>query len=124
MSPRLLARVLAAGRIALGLGLLAMPARVGAGWLGELAERPAVGALLRLIGARDLVLGAIALHTIDHPEVGPRWQATCAAVDSSDVLATVAARADLPPAGAAGTVVLAGAAAAIGGYCSRALRGA
>jgi hypothetical protein len=124
VNPRLLARTLAAGRIILGLGLLAAPARVGAGWLGELAERPAVGALLRLIGARDLVLGAIALHTIDHPEVGPRWQATCAVVDSSDVLATLAARSDLPPAGAAGTVLLAGVAAAVGGYCSRALRSA
>jgi hypothetical protein len=108
----------------LGVGLLAAPTRIGAGWLGELAERPAVGALLRLIGARDLVLGAIALHTIDHPEVGPRWQATCALVDGSDVLATVAARRDMPPAGAAGTVLLAGIAAVVGGYCSRALRSA
>jgi hypothetical protein len=124
VSPRLLARTLAAGRVILGIALMAAPARVGAGWLGELAERPAVGSLLRLIGARDLVLGAIALHTVDHPEVGPRWQATCAAVDGSDVLATVAARGDLPLAGAAGTVLLAGVAAAIGGYCSRALRGA
>ena len=58
---------------------------------------------MRSIGVRDLVLGMIALHTLDHPEVGPRWQATCAVVDTVDLLATGAARKDLPAAGVAGT---------------------
>jgi uncharacterized protein (DUF1501 family) len=68
------------------------------------------------------VMGAIALHTIEHPEVGPRWQATCAVVDATDLLATVAARADLPPRGVASTALVAGGSAAAGLYCSRALR--
>jgi len=81
-----------------------------------------VHALVRSIGVRDMVLGMIALHTLDHPEVGPRWQATCAIVDTVDLLATGAARNDLPAAGVAGTAAVAGGAAAAGFYFARALK--
>lgn len=121
MSPRKGARALAIGRAAFGAALLIVPEKVAKGWLGEYAKRPAVHALVRSIGVRDVVLGMIALHTLDHPEVGPRWQATCAVVDTVDLLATGAARADLPAAGVAGTAVVAGGAAAAGFYFSRAL---
>jgi hypothetical protein len=121
VSPRKGARALAIGRAAFGAALLIVPEKVAKGWLGEYAKRPAVHALVRSIGVRDVVLGMIALHTLDHPEVGPRWQATCAVVDTVDLLATGAARADLPAAGVAGTAVVAGGAAAAGFYFSRAL---
>lgn len=122
MSPRKGARVLAIGRAAFGAALLFVPEKVAKGWLGEYAERPAVHALVRSIGVRDVVLGMIALHTLDHPEVGPRWQATCAVVDTVDLLATGVARKDLPAAGVAGTALVAGGAAAAGFYFSRALK--
>jgi hypothetical protein len=122
VSPRQGARGLAIGRAAFGAALLIVPGTVAKGWLGEYAERPAVHALVRSIGVRDIVLGMIALHTLDHPEVGPRWQATCALVDTVDLLATGAARSDLPAAGVAGTALLAGGAAAAGFYFSRALQ--
>ena len=122
MSPRQGARALAIGRAVFGAALLIVPEKVAKGWLGEYAERPAVHALVRSIGVRDLVLGMIALHTLDHPEVGPRWQATCAVVDTVDLLATGAARKDLPAAGVAGTALLAGGAAAAGFYFARALK--
>ena len=122
MSPRKGARVLAIGRAAFGAALLFVPEKVAKGWLGEYAERPAVHALVRSIGVRDVVLGMIALHTLDHPEVGPRWQATCAVVDTVDLLATGAARKDLPATGVAGTALVAGGAAAAGFYFSRALK--
>ena len=67
------------------------------------------------------VLGMIALHTVDHPEVGPRWLATCATVDAVDLVATVAARKDLPTAGVLGTAAVAGGAAAAGFYLARSL---
>jgi hypothetical protein len=121
VSPRKGARALAIGRAAFGAALLIVPEKVAKGWLGEYAKRPAVHALVRSIGVRDVVLGMIALHTLDHPEVGPRWQATCAVVDTVDLLATGAARNDLPAAGVAGTAVVAGGAAAAGFYFSRAL---
>jgi hypothetical protein len=122
VSPRAAARALATGRIAFGVALLLAPKLLARRWLGELAERPAVLALVRSIGIRDLVMGAIALHTIDHPDVGPRWQATCAVVDTTDLLATLTARSDLPAAGAVNTALVAGGAAAAGFYCSRALK--
>ena len=103
--------------------MLIVPKRVAAGWVGAVqAERPAVQALMRSIGVRDLVIGMIALHTIDHPEVGPRWQATGAAVDAVDLLATLAAAGDLPAGGVAGTSLIAGSAAAAGLWCSRELK--
>jgi hypothetical protein len=122
MSPRRGARALAIGRAVFGAALLIVPHKVAKGWLGEYAERPAVHALVRSIGVRDMVLGMIALHTLDHPEVGPRWQATCAVVDTVDLLATGAARNDLPAAGVAGTAAVAGGAAAAGFYFARALK--
>jgi hypothetical protein len=122
VSPRQGARALAIGRAAFGAALLIVPERVAKGWLGEYAERPAVHALVRSIGVRDVVLGTIALHTLDHDEVGPRWQATCAVVDTVDLLATGAARRDLPAAGVAGTAVVAGVSAVAGFYFSRTLK--
>jgi hypothetical protein len=122
VSPREGARALAIGRAVFGAALLVVPGKVAKGWLGEYAERPAVHALVRSIGVRDVVLGMIALHTIEHPEIGLRWQATCAVVDSVDLLATGAAYADLPLSGVAGTGLVAGGAAAAGFYFSRALK--
>jgi hypothetical protein len=123
VSPRQLARGVALGRVAFGVAMLLAPKRVATGWVGAAhAERPGVQALTRSIGIRDLVIGMIALHTIDHPEVGPRWQATCAVVDSVDLFATAAARADLPAAGVAGTSLVAGSAAAAGFWCARELK--
>jgi hypothetical protein len=123
MSPRSGARALAVGRMGFGVALLLAPRSLAKRWLGEEhAARPAVQAIVRSVGVRDLVLGMIALHTLDHPEVGPRWQATCAAVDTVDLLANVAARADLPAAGFASTAAVAGGAAAAGAYFARALK--
>ncbi|MBJ7522052.1 MAG: hypothetical protein JHC84_20290, partial [Solirubrobacteraceae bacterium] len=55
-----------------------------------------------------------ALHTVDHPEVGPRWLRTCAAADAVDCLATVGGRGALPQTGVIGVGALAGAAAVAG----------
>jgi hypothetical protein len=114
MSPRRAAQLLSAGRVAFGLGLLVAPRLVGRGWLGEAVERPSVQAVLRALGVRDAVIGFIALHTLDHPEIGPRWLRTAAACDAVDAAATLAAAGDLPATGVAGTAVLAGGVAVAG----------
>ncbi len=121
MSARRGAVVLAAGRLALGVAVLLEPEKVTARWLGEHAAHPAVRYLARSLGARDLALGVLVLATIDDPQLGPRAQAACAAVDSVDALATLAARSALPLAGVAGTVVVASAAAGAGFLFSRRL---
>jgi hypothetical protein len=95
VAPRDVARVLAAGRVAIGLGLLAAP-RLSLGlWIGRdagVASAP-VG---RALGIREVVLGAMALHTLDRPQVARRWLRTLAVCDAVDVVATLAARPALP----------------------------
>ncbi|HEY3959956.1 MAG TPA: hypothetical protein VGL68_05540 [Solirubrobacteraceae bacterium] len=121
MTPRQAAAMLAVGRAALGMAVLAVPERVTAGWLGsEHASQPVVQDLARSLGARDAALGFATLWTLDDPVVGARVQTACAAVDTVDALATILARKALPPAGVFGTVAIAGGAAAVGFYLARA----
>ncbi len=109
--------MLAAGRAALGVAVLAAPERVTSGWLGrDNAQLPIVGDLARSLGARDLALGLATLRTLEDPVNGPRVQQLCALVDAVDVLATVIARRSLPRIGVYGTVAIAGAAAGAGLY--------
>ena len=114
MNPRRGALALAAGRLALGVAVLAAPEKVTARWLGTHASHPAVRYLARSLGVRDVALGVLALQTLDDPELGPRAQAACAVVDSVDALATLAVRSELPAAGIAGVAVVAGGAAGAG----------
>jgi len=115
------AGLLAAGRAALGLAVLAAPESVISRWLGGHASHPVVRYLARSVGARDLALGVLALRTLDDPHRAAQVQAACAVADSVDALATVAVRSELPPVGAAGTVAVAGGAAVAGFWLSRAL---
>ena len=89
-------------------------------WLGrENARGGAVKDLGRGLAARDIGLALAALQTLDDPVIGPRVQAACAAADAADALSTLLERRSLPRIGAAGTVALAGGAAAAGVYFSR-----
>jgi hypothetical protein len=92
-------------------------------WLGRAGAGPAGSVAMRALGVRDLVLGAIALHTLGHPDVAPRWQRTCAAVDAVDLAATAAARPALPPVGSALVMAVAGTGAIIGAWLGEALDG-
>jgi hypothetical protein len=123
VTARDVARAYGAGRVALGTGLLVAPGLLGRPWLGRTAAQSGGQVALRALGARDLIIGGIALHTVDHPEVGPRWQRTCAAVDAVDAVATVLARRSLPPVGSALVAALATAGAATGVGVGRALGG-
>ena len=113
-------RFIAAGRIAAGLALLLAPGRTSRAWIGD--HGPAGEALTRCVGIRDLVMGGIALHTVDHPQVGPRWVATCALADAVDAGASFAARRALPVGGAVGVPVVGSAAAVVGLVAAAVLR--
>jgi hypothetical protein len=102
------ARLIAVGRVLFGLALVAKPAPVTRRWLGGSAETAGTQAAVRALGIRDAILGLITLHTLSHPQIGPRWVATCAVADAVDLAATVAARDELPSSGVAGTAALAG----------------
>jgi hypothetical protein len=116
------ARAIAAGRVLAGVAFLVAPALAGRGWIGEDAERPAVQAIFRALGIRDLILGLLTLHVVDRPGIGPRTVATCAAADAVDFGATLAARDSLPPAAANGILVIAGGATVAGAALAVALR--
>jgi hypothetical protein len=113
-------RAIAAGRVLAGAALLVAPGRTSRAWIGDAG--PGAEAVTRCVGIRDLVMGGITLHTIDHPQVGPRWVATCALADAVDGVATLAARRAIPPAGAVAIPAVAGIAAAAGLAASVALR--
>jgi hypothetical protein len=122
MHPRDVARAYGAGRVVIGVVALLAPRPIGRLWLGRAGATAAGTVAMRALGVRDLVLGGIALHTLDHPDVAPRWQRTCAAVDAVDLLATAAARGGLPPVGSALVMAMAAGGAATGAWLGAALR--
>lgn len=112
MAPRDVARVFAAGRIAIGAALLAAP-RLSLGmWIGRDAAARGVAPVGRALGIREVVLGGMLLHTIDRPQAGARWLRAVAACDGADLIATLAAGRALPGHARPLIAGLAGAAAA------------
>ena len=112
MSARDLARVLAAGRIAIGAALLCAPRLALGMWIGREAATGAAAAPARALGIREVVLGSMALHAPDIPRGGPDLLRALALCDAVDLLTTVAARRSLPGRAAAFIVALAATAAA------------
>jgi hypothetical protein len=102
------ARLIAVGRVLFGIALVARPEQTSRRWLGGAAGTAGTQVAVRGLGIRDLMLGAMTLHTLSHPQIGPRWVATCAVNDAVDLVATYAGRDELPSSGVAGTVALAG----------------
>jgi hypothetical protein len=72
---------------------------------------------------RDLIVGALTLHVVDRPGLGPRTVATMALADAVDFAATLAVRDQLPPVAAAGALAMAGGCAAAGFAAAVGLRG-
>lgn len=101
-------RFIAAGRVLFGIALVARPEQTTRRWLGGSAGTAGTQAAVRGLGIRDVILGMITLHTVSHPQIGPRWVATCAVGDAVDLVATIKARDELPSSGVAGTAALAG----------------
>ena len=88
-----------------------LPERVGAAWVGPDAASGAGTVALRGLGVRDLLIGAITLHTVDDVARGHRWLRTAAIGDAVDALATGVVAGRLARTGAvAGVAVASGAA--------------
>jgi hypothetical protein len=124
MGPRDAARVIAVGRVAIGVACLVAPRTAGSLWIGADARRSGTTVFTRALGARDALLGGMLLHTVDHPDVAPRWLAATAACDAVDFAAATAVRDELPPGRGAFGMALAGSAAIAGFALSRAVGGA
>jgi hypothetical protein len=113
MGPRTMLTTLVAGRLAIGALLVAKPqGPVGAGWIGEEAERPTTALLFRSVGARDmaLALGTLAAQRNGSP-LKP-WLLGATLADTVDLVATFAAGRAVPKAGKAAIALLAGGAIA------------
>jgi hypothetical protein len=114
VTPRALLTQLSLGRIALGAVLIARP-ELGAGrWVGRDSSRPGGQVLARGLGARDAALGAGTLAALRGAGPTTPWVVGGLLADSTDLLATHAARESLPRGAAAMIYVLAGGALVAG----------
>lgn len=110
MDARLLTRLLACGRIGIGIALFAAPRTAARLWLGHEVSS-STGLLARGLGARDLAIGVGQLVALDDDQdVGP-WLDAGAVADVADTTAVLLAREDLAVRTVAGTAVVAAGAA-------------
>lgn len=116
MDTTALATTLAAGRIALGLALVADPGRVGGRWIGRAAKSRDTQIAVRGLGIRDVALGAATMGTMratGTDGVGFKVLTGLGVlVDLVDVASTLVAGDDVP--GAVTSAAVAGVAAATG----------
>jgi hypothetical protein len=122
VSPLAVARAVSAGRLGLGLVMMASPKLAMSKWVGEdEAQRPAMDLVTRAFGAREVLLGFLALHVADRPGVGKRTLGALALCDLTDLTVTVAHRESLPKAAVPMMAAVAGGAFASQLWASREL---
>jgi hypothetical protein len=114
MDARLIARVNGIGRAAIGVLAIADPTRMLDPWIGKDATRGSNKVLGRALGARDLVIAAGTLRSVNDPDALRPWLAAATLADCVDFGATAAAGSDLPLRGRVFVMALAGGAAAMG----------
>jgi hypothetical protein len=119
--PRSLALALGATRTALGISILAATeTALKAMLFGETNETGR--AVARIVGARDLTLGAATLLAADRPRALRRLTATGGTLDAADTVAlALAARQPATRAAGIGGVLFAGSAAALCAWTARRL---
>jgi hypothetical protein len=114
MDPQLIAKLIAAGRVVIGAALVAKPELITPHWVGpEEGGRLGTRTLAAGLGARDVVIGAGVLSSLGRGTARP-WLIGSALADTGDLVATLRARNELPGMAVAGTVAVAGGAAAVG----------
>jgi hypothetical protein len=117
MDNRLLAQGLAAGRLAFGVAMIVAPGRIASSWVGPASDRPDFAPIVRGFGARDVVLGAGLLASLNGGTDAVRpWLLGSAAGDAADLVVGLAAAKHLPRNGVLGVGALAGSALALGAY--------
>jgi hypothetical protein len=118
------ALAVAAGRVALGLTILARPSAAARPWVGAAADDLAARVFGRALGGRDVALGLgalAALRPAAEPGSASAWVAAGALSDALDVAASLASWHQLPRVTrwlvvtSAGGAVLTGAAAVLTG---------
>jgi hypothetical protein len=95
-------------RIAYGGALVGAPQRLTGRWLGPAAGQGPTQLLARALGVREVLLHAGGLAAALRGDAVRPWLAASIVGDLSDVLATLAARRELPDSSPAATAVVAG----------------
>jgi hypothetical protein len=112
---RSVARITAAGRVAIGAALLAAPRAVTRGWTGPDAAGPGGRLLGRALGIRDLTLGLGVINSLNRGDAhAADWIRASATADVGDAVATALAYRHLPRRKRFGVLVLAATAAVVG----------
>lgn len=107
------AKAVSAGRLVFGVGMMAAPSKLMAGWVGAAdAQRPAMDLVTRSFGAREVLLGFMGVHVADRPGVGKRAIRAMALLDATDLVVTAAHRRSLPKSALPAMVGIAGGAVA------------
>jgi hypothetical protein len=119
MDDRQLALALGRARAVVGLVMVVFPGLAGGLWLGRGAREPVGRAAMRMLGARDLVLGVGAITTVKEDTAGPEWLGMGAVADGVDAI-TMLVTPGLPKR-ARLSVVVPAAAAVLGIRCAKAL---
>jgi hypothetical protein len=88
---RQLLRTIAAGRVVVGVALVAIPGRSAGTWIGPVAKDPAVKVMTRAMGARDLAIGMGTLRALRDGTTAQAWSLAGAASDLVDATATLLA---------------------------------
>jgi len=114
MEPQTIARILAFGRVAIGVALVAAPGRTAAGWIGEASERPGARVAIAAVGARDVALGAGTAWAAGGKDGTKPWLLASAGADLVDLLATLRHRDALTSTAVIGVGALAGGSAVAG----------
>ena len=115
MDHRSVARITAAGRVAIGAALLVAPQAVTRAWTGPTGALPGAKLLGRGLGVRDLMLGVGVINALDRGD--PRaqdWVRASAVADVGDAVATALAFRHLPKRSRYGVLLLAAGAAVAG----------
>jgi hypothetical protein len=119
MRPSTLAIAFGAGRVLVGVALLAAPRAVARSWVG--ADDTPATVLTRCLGVRDLVIGAGLALAVARDRDPTTWLAGGVLADSVDGIATFAAGGDIPSNGRVGTTALAGGSALFGAWLASAI---
>jgi hypothetical protein len=114
VKPRALLTQLSIGRLLIGTTMIVKPSLGVGRWVGRVGDNPGGEVLSRALGARDAGLGAGALAAKGNADALRPWLIAGIVADTTDLLATHAARDDLPRGAALMIYVLAGGAIAAG----------
>jgi hypothetical protein len=116
MDARLLAKLIAAGRVAIGAALFAKPELITPHWVGPAeGDRLGTRTMAAGLGIRDVVIGAGVLASLGAGNARP-WLIGSALADLGDLAATLRSAGELPGMAVSGTVAVAGGSAAVGAW--------